>query len=143
MITKAEFLKLSSKPTYQNPRRAGGLWLDRYFTRKVSPHVAYGLASVNISANAATLAFFVLGLAANVILAIPVWWTPLAALGLYAVVRVVDEADGRLARYYKTQSKFGEALDIFSELLLHSTFFFVLGIRLFFETGMIWALFLC
>src|SRR3989344_5415381 len=140
MITKAEFLKLSSKPTYQNPRRAGGLWLDRYFTRKVSPHVAYGLASVNISANAATLAFFVLGLAANVILAIPVWWTPLAVLGLYAVVRVVDEADGRLARYYKTQSKFGEALDIFSELLLHSTFFFALGIRLYLETGTNWAL---
>src|SRR3990167_3614295 len=140
MITKAEFLKLSSKPATLNPKWAGGLWLDRYFTRKVSPHVAYGLASVNILANAATLAFFVLGLAANVILAIPVWWTPLAVLGLYAVVRVVDEADGRLARYYKTQSKFGEALDIFSELLLHSTFFFALGIRLYLETGTNWAL---
>jgi len=140
MITKAEFLKLSSKPATLNPKWAGGLWLDRYFTRKISPLAAYLLASVNVSANIATLAFFALGLFANLLLAIPVWWTPLAVLALYAVVRVLDEADGRLARYFKTQSKFGEVLDIFSELLLHSTFFIALGIRLYLETESIWAL---
>src|SRR3989344_2307015 len=140
MITKREFLKLSSKATTLNPKRKGGLWLDRYFIANFSPHAAYWLASANISANAALLAFFVLGLAANVLLGISAIWTPIAVLVLYVMVRILDHADGRIARYKKTSSKFGETLDIFSELLLHSTFFVALGIRLYTETGAVWTL---
>ena len=140
MITKKEFLTLSEKNPQANPKRVRGFWLDRYFIMNFSPNVAYWLASANISANAALLAFFVLGLAANVLLGIPAGWTPMAALALYIVVRILDHADGRIARYRKTSSKFGETLDIFSELLLHSTFFVALGLRLYMETGSVWTL---
>jgi len=79
---------------------------------------------------------------ANIILLIPVWWTPIITLVLYVIVRVLDEVDGRLARYQRTQSKFGETLDIFSELLAYSTFILMLGIRLYMETGIVWLLIL-
>ena len=140
-ITKTEFIKLSSKKL-SDSNAEDKLWLDKYFVAYLSPTVAYWLSLLNISANAATFTFFGLAILANIILLIPVWWTPIITLVLYVIVRVLDEVDGRLARYQRTQSKFGETLDIFSELLAHSTFILMLGIRLYMETGIVWLLIL-
>ncbi len=142
MISKEKFHELSDRTGQRSPGHDSGMWLDRYFIREVSPSIAYYLAHKNVSANAVTLGFFALGLLADLLLAIPVWWTPVATFGLYIVVRIFDHVDGRLARFHKTQSKFGEALDNFAELLIHGVFFITLGIRLYLETGSAWPLLL-
>jgi phosphatidylglycerophosphate synthase len=95
--------------------------LDRAVRRAVEPVVSRAgrwLAGVGVSADALTMAGFVLGLGAAVAVATARWWL---ALGLWLASRVLDGLDGAVART-GSPSESGAFLDIVSDFTVYGAF---------------------
>lgn len=135
MVSKKVFYTLYNRNSQNNTYRSIGDILNKKYRREVSLPIAYFFAKKNISANATTLLFFIIGLIANILFIYPSIYTIFALFILYEVVQILDCVDGQLARYYGTFSIYGDLLDMFTELILSSTFIAFFGIRIYLSTS--------
>lgn len=134
MITKQQFYNLYNRNSAKNKKRHIGDITNKYFRRNFSLHIAYFLAKRDTSPNSVTLTFFFLGLIANLLFIIPSFYTAVSLLVIYEIVRILDNVDGQLARFYGTSSVYGELLDIYTEMVIYSSFIAAFGMRLYIQT---------
>lgn len=87
------------------------IWMVRYFVRPLSFYFSWFFVRINVSANGATVISLILGLMGCGLLALGDRQNSIIGCALLLGWLVLDHVDGNLARFYKTQSKFGDFLD--------------------------------
>jgi len=137
VITKKEFYLLYNKNSPRNRKRNIGPIDAKLFLRDLSLPVAYLLAKFGISANAITILFLLISIAGNVLFAIPSLLTLILLIVLQELAQMLDCVDGQLARYYGVSSKYGEDFDSVAHILTSGTFMLALGLRFYFQTGLV------
>lgn len=95
--------------------------------RKVSIHVTRLLIACNISANNASIAGIILGLAGSCMFIPGRFSFNIAGIFLLYLSLLCDQVDGELARYYKTVSLNGVYIDEIRHLLIYSSTVFCLS----------------
>lgn len=104
---------------------------DDIITRKIwrpcSAIVVYLALRGGVSANQVTVSFILAGLLASVILATDIEYKHEVAGLLLILLFILDLADGYVARFTKTQSKFGTVLDGIGHLAVNSSIALVLS----------------
>jgi phosphatidylglycerophosphate synthase len=101
----------------------------RLYMRKLSPRATWLLARMGWSANAATLAFVVCGVAAGVVIAFGGLATAIIAAVLVQLALLFDCSDGELARLRKQTSAGGIYLDRVGHYLCEAAMLIGLGLR--------------
>lgn len=94
-------------------------WLSRYVHRKISRVFSYGFLQLGLSANAATLFAFAIGLLAAYMMAHTSHRTMIAGGLLFWFASIADGIDGEVARVTLSESPFGEQLDTGVDQLTH------------------------
>lgn len=87
------------------------VWMVKYFVRPLSFYFSYFFVRINVSANGATVISLILGLIGCSLLAFGDRQNSVIGCALLLGWLVLDHVDGNLARFYKTQSMFGDFLD--------------------------------
>jgi len=121
MVSKKVFYTLYNRNSQNNTYRSIGDILNKKYRREVSLPIAYFFAKKKHIA--------------NILFIYPSIYTIFALFILYEVVQILDCVDGQLARYYGTFSIYGDLLDMFTELILSSTFIAFFGIRIYLSTS--------
>jgi phosphatidylglycerophosphate synthase len=86
-------------------------WLSRTVHRKISRLFSYTFLSMGLSANAASVVTFGVGLVAAWMMAQTTHATMIAGGALFWFAAIADGIDGEMARLTVSESKFGEQLD--------------------------------
>lgn len=110
------------------------LWLVRHVVRPISFYLSWIFVRLDMSANAVTTLSLVIGLIGCYLLALGPG-PDLVGCMLLLVWLVLDHVDGNLARFYRTQSKFGDFLDTTSCYTLLAAFPLCAGIGAHIGTG--------
>jgi len=105
------------------PMTAQAFPLIRHLSKWVTPV----LLRMPVSANQVTTLSLVLGCWAGWVLTMGGQGAALQASGLLIVAYILDNCDGEVARARGQSSKFGAALDDFTDWVVHSVFFLGLG----------------
>jgi len=101
----------------------------RLYMRKISPRATWLLDRLGWSANAATVAFVVCGIAAGVVIAFGGLATAIGAAVLVQLALLFDCSDGELARLHKQTSAAGIYIDRIGHYLCEAAMLIGLGIR--------------
>jgi len=101
----------------------------RLYMRKISPRATWLLDRLGWSANAATVAFVVCGVAAGVVIAFGGLVTAIVAAVLVQLALLFDCSDGELARLHKRTSAAGIYIDRIGHYLCEAAMLIGLGIR--------------
>jgi phosphatidylglycerophosphate synthase len=101
----------------------------RLYMRKISPRVTWLLARLGWSANAATTAFVVCGVAAGVVIAFGGLATAVVGAVLVQLALLFDCSDGELARLRKQTSATGVYIDRVGHYLCETAMLIGLGVR--------------
>jgi phosphatidylglycerophosphate synthase len=101
----------------------------RLYMRKISPRATWVLDRLGWSANAATVAFVVCGVAAGVVIAFGGLATAIVAAVLVQLALLFDCSDGELARLHKQTSAAGIYIDRIGHYFCEASMLIGLGIR--------------
>ena len=104
-------------------------WAGRWYGRRASPYLTRLLLAAGISANTATWAMVVSGVAAAAVLVIPGWWPAVVAVLLIQVQLLLDCSDGELARWNGSSSPVGIYLDRLGHYVTEAALVAALGVR--------------
>lgn len=94
-------------------------WLSRHVHRKISRLFSYAFLQLGLSANAATVFAFAIGLLAAYMMAQTSHATMIAGGLLFWFASIADGIDGEVARITLSESAFGEQLDTGVDQLTH------------------------
>lgn len=97
--------------------------MARWIDRRLSWRISYHLAHTGITPNQVTLANTALGLVSAWLFTFPAYWPRLLAALLFLVSTTFDGVDGELARLKMAESRFGAALDVVTDNLVHVALF--------------------
>jgi phosphatidylglycerophosphate synthase len=105
-------------------------FVSRFLNRPISRSVTRFLVKVSIHPNVWTLSIFVLPLVFCVFLLRGDYGSIVIGAALFQIYSVLDGCDGEIARAKNLESKFGEFLDSFCDLLASLLFVVALGFGL-------------
>ena len=115
-------------------------FMSRHFERRISMAVTRRLAATAITPNAMTLVSAGIGLAsAPCFLSSAPSWQLLGAVGMLTH-SILDGCDGELARLKFLQSRFGAALDFWSDNVVHVAIFSAMAVGWSLASGSMWPL---
>ena len=97
--------------------------MARWVDRKISWRISYRLARTSVTPNMVTIANTAFGLFCAWMFSIPNYWTRLLAAIFFLLSITLDGVDGELARLKMTESKFGGALDVVTDNVVHVAVF--------------------
>ncbi|HYL60156.1 MAG TPA: CDP-alcohol phosphatidyltransferase family protein, partial [Candidatus Acidoferrales bacterium] len=97
--------------------------MARWVDRKVSWRISYRLARTKVTPNMVTIANPAFGLVCAWLFSIPNYWVRLLAAIFFLLSITLDGVDGELARLKMTESKFGGALDVVTDNVVHVAVF--------------------
>jgi phosphatidylglycerophosphate synthase len=97
--------------------------MARWVDRKISWRISYRLARTKVTPNMVTLTNTAFGLLAAWMFSIPNYWVRLLAATFFLLSITIDGVDGELARLKMTESKFGGALDVVTDNVVHVAVF--------------------
>ena len=97
--------------------------MARWVDRKISWRISYRLARTKVTPNMVTLANTAFGLLAAWMFSIPNYWVRLLAATFFLLSITIDGVDGELARLKMAESKFGGALDVVTDNVVHVALF--------------------
>lgn len=108
-----------------------GTWMARRVSRPLALRITWIIAPWGISAHAATLTAWAVGLLAALAFCLGDRWSWLLAAGLWQFWYLLDHVDGQLARWHRTESLDGAQLDYWMHHVVHLTLPCGLGYGLF------------
>jgi phosphatidylglycerophosphate synthase len=97
--------------------------LARWIDRRISWRISYRLARTPITPNMVTIANTIFGLGAAWMFSVPNYAVRLLATIFFLVSIVIDGVDGELARLKMRETKFGGALDVVTDNIVHAAIF--------------------
>ncbi len=97
--------------------------MARWVDRKISWRISYRLARTKVTPNMVTLTNTAFGLVSAWMFSIPNYWVRLFAAIFFLLSITIDGVDGELARLKMTESKFGGALDVVTDNIVHVAVF--------------------
>lgn len=130
-VSLAEVRKKSKRHNYEDNRRT------MFFSSRVSVYFTYLFARAGLSADAATLAFALAGLAACALAYLPLAYSPMLAFLAYRLHVILDVVDGEVARFRGTASPAGAYADFVTHYFVYTHIGFACGMNAFFTGGRI------
>ena len=121
-------------PSHKKKAAAYRLWLH-YGTRPMSYVLAWVLARMGVSANAATAMSLALGVAGCVLLSMGQYWTSVLGAAVAVAYLVADAADGNLARVSGTTTRWGAYFDGLVNLIVETLIPIAVGVGLYRVSG--------
>jgi phosphatidylglycerophosphate synthase len=97
--------------------------VDRYLNRKVSPLLTRLFLRLGFSANAITVLSLIVGLMAAAVFTLGSYAAGILGGLLLQLSAIIDCCDGEVARLTRTESEFGEQLDLVADNIVHVAIF--------------------
>jgi len=98
--------------------------MARWVDRRISWRISYWLAThTRVTPNIVTVANTAFGLACALMFSVPNYWVRLSAAIFFLLSITIDGVDGELARLKMVESKFGGALDLITDNVVHVLLF--------------------
>ena len=97
--------------------------LARWIDRRISWRISYRLARTSITPNMVTIANTIFGLGSAWMFSVPNYWVRLLASIFFLASITIDGVDGELARLQMKETKFGGALDVVTDNIVHVAIF--------------------
>ncbi len=106
-----------------------------FIFRKISIHLSWLLAYLDISPNKITIFSFVIGLIASFLFSFGFYYYTLFGLFFYIIANILDMSDGEVARLTGKFSEFGHFLDPFLDRVLNFIFLGGVSYGVYVESG--------
>ncbi len=97
--------------------------MARWVDRRISWRISYWLAQTRVTPNVVTVANTAFGLVCAWMFSVPNYWVRLFAAIFFLISITIDGVDGELARLKMVESKFGGALDVVTDNIVHVAVF--------------------